>query len=388
MNGMKSAGFLLYSVICSTFANNYYNLSDMKYYLLLTACLFGILAHAQTTYPYKVKGELKDNSLDGQTLYIMRYDDQKIIDSTQVINQNFVFEGQTTSPYFCRIDAGKDYTNFILDKGTTIVNVYTYNSAGTILNDTLKYTMAISDSIIKVGNEYSKELENKIPDLKERQDVWTTYFRNKLRPSLLNFLKKQLLANKDNGVGEYAFRHYSMMCKPEEINLLSSEIGDWLHSLKTVKEIIKRFEALSNTAEGKPFADMQGESVNGKDIYLSDFVGKGNYVLADMWASWCGPCRDEIPNLAEIYNEYKDKGLIVLGIATWDKPERILKAIKDLNITWPQLLDTQEQAMKLYGINGIPHIILFSPDGTILARDLRGDNMKLKVKEVMQNNNN
>lgn len=388
MNGMKSAGFLLYSVICSTFANNYYNLSDMKYYLLLTACLFGILAHAQTTYPYKVKGELKDNSLDGQTLYIMRYDDQKIIDSTQVINQNFVFEGQTTSPYFCRIDAGKDYTNFILDKGTTIVNVYTYNSAGTILNDTLKYTMAISDSIIKVGNEYSKELENKIPDLKERQDVWTTYFRNKLRPSLLNFLKKQLLANKDNGVGEYAFRHYSMMCKPEEMNLLSSEIGDWLHSLKTVKEIIKRFEALSNTAEGKPFADMQGESVNGKDIYLSDFVGKGNYVLADMWASWCGPCRDEIPNLAEIYNEYKDKGLIVLGIATWDKPERILKAIKDLNITWPQLLDTQEQAMKLYGINGIPHIILFSPDGTILARDLRGDNMKLKVKEVMQNNNN
>ncbi len=388
MNGMKSAGFLLYSVICSTFAKNYYNLSDMKYYLLLTACLFGILAHAQTTYPYKVKGELKDNSLDGQTLYIMRYDDQKIIDSTQVINQNFVFEGQTTSPYFCRIDAGKDYTNFILDKGTTIVNVYTYNSAGTILNDTLKYTMAISDSIIKVGNEYSKELENKIPDLKERQDIWTTYFRNKLRPSLLNFLKKQLLANKDNGVGEYAFRHYSMMCKPEEMNLLSSEIGDWLHSLKTVKEIIKRFEALSNTAEGKPFADMQGESVNGKDIYLSDFVGKGNYVLADMWASWCGPCRDEIPNLAEIYNEYKDKGLIVLGIATWDKPERILKAIKDLNITWPQLLDTQEQAMKLYGINGIPHIILFSPDGTILARDLRGDNMKLKVKEVMQNNNN
>lgn len=388
MNGMKSAGFLLYSVICSTFANNYYNLSDMKYYLLLTACLFGILAHAQTTYPYKVKGELKDNSLDGQTLYIMRYDDQKIIDSTQVINQNFVFEGQTTSPYFCRIDAGKDYTNFILDKGTTIVNVYTYNSAGTILNNTLKYTMAISDSIIKAGNEYSKELENKIPDLKERQDIWTTYFRNKLRPSLLNFLKKQLLANKDNGVGEYAFRHYSMVCKPEEMNLLSSEIGDWLHSLKTVKEIIKRFEALSNTAEGKPFADMQGESVNGKEIYLSDFVGKGNYVLADMWASWCGPCRDEIPNLAEIYNEYKDKGLIVLGIATWDKPERILKAIKDLNITWPQLLDTQEQAMKLYGINGIPHIILFSPDGTILARDLRGDNMKLKVKEVMQNNNN
>ncbi|WP_300704564.1 TlpA disulfide reductase family protein [Bacteroides sp.] len=360
----------------------------MKYYLLLTVCLFGILAHAQTNYSYRVEGELKDNSLDGKTLYIMRYDDQKIIDSTQVINQNFVFEGQITSPYFCRIDAGGDYTNFILDKGTTIVNVYTHNSTGTTLNDALRYAMTTSDSILKAGNEYSKELESKIPDLKERQDTWTTYFRNELRPSLLGFLKNQLLANKNNGVGEYAFRHYSMMCKPEEMNVLSSEIGDWLHSLKTVKEIIKRLEVLSNTAEGKLFVDMPGESVDGKEIHLSDFVGKGNYVLADMWASWCGPCRDEIPNLAEIYNEYKDKGLIVLGIATWDKPERILKAIKELNITWPQLLDTQEQAMKQYGINGIPHIILFSPDGTILARDLRGDNMKLKVKEVMQDNNN
>ena len=130
--------------------------------------------------------------------------------------------------------------------------------------------------------------------------------------------------------------------------------------------------------------DIAGENTEGKETRLSDFVGKGNYVLVDMWASWCAPCREEIPNLAEIYNTYKDKGLVILGIATWDKKDRIIKAIEDLNMTWPQLLDTRQKVMELYGVNGIPHIILFAPDGTIVARNLRGDEMKQKVAEIMK----
>ncbi|MBP9637894.1 MAG: TlpA family protein disulfide reductase, partial [Bacteroidaceae bacterium] len=95
--------------------------------------------------------------------------------------------------------------------------------------------------------------------------------------------------------------------------------------------------------------------------------------------------RAETPNIAEIYKEYKDKGLIVLGVASWDKVEDTNEAIKELNITWPQILNAQQIGTKAYGINGIPHIILFGPDGTILARDLRGEGMKQTVKSFFKN---
>ena len=77
-------------------------------------------------------------------------------------------------------------------------------------------------------------------------------------------------------------------------------------------------------------------------------------------------CRAETPILAEVYNQYKDKGFQVLGVATWDQPKDTKKAIEDLKITWPQILNAQNTPSELYGFNGIPHIILFGPDGTIV----------------------
>ena len=121
---------------------------------------------------------------------------------------------------------------------------------------------------------------------------------------------------------------------------------------------------------------------DGKTIRFSDYVGNGKYVLVDFWASWCGPCRREIPNLISAYNQYKDKGLMVLGVAAWDKPEDTLKAIEEDKIPYPQILNSQEIATDLYGISGIPEIILFAPDGIILARGLRGNGIEKKLAEV------
>lgn len=314
----------------------------------------------------------------------MRYDDNRYIDSTRVENQKFAFEGRTAIPSFCRIDAGRNYGNFILDEGTIKVNLYTHVPTGTKLNEAFNKTIATVDSIRKKGFAHLAELKKEKPNAEDWQPVWAEYYEQKIRPSLLGYLKQQIISNKDNGVGEYAFRNYSMACNTDEMDALQTEIGNWLNSLKTVQAIKARFEALKSTAVGKPFVDIAGENTEGKETRLSDFVGKGNYVLVDMWASWCAPCREEIPNLAEIYNTYKDKGLVILGIATWDKKDRIIKAIEDLNMTWPQLLDTRQKVMELYGVNGIPHIILFAPDGTIVARNLRGDEMKQKVAEIMK----
>ena len=117
---------------------------------------------------------------------------------------------------------------------------------------------------------------------------------------------------------------------------------------------------------------------------LSDYVGKGKYVLVDFWASWCGPCRAEIPNLIKVYNQYKGKKFEVLGVATWDEPDDTKKAIEELKIPYPQMLNAQKAGSNAYGITGIPQIILFGPDGTIVKRNLRGDAIEKTVAEVLK----
>ena len=104
----------------------------------------------------------------------------------------------------------------------------------------------------------------------------------------------------------------------------------------------------------------------------------------DRWASWCGPCKGEIPNLLKIHNQYKNKGLTVLGLFVWDKEENLKKAMEEEGIVWPQIIDTEMGAMNFYGVDGIPHIILFAPDGTIVKRYLRGQTMIDTVNEVMK----
>lgn len=142
-------------------------------------------------------------------------------------------------------------------------------------------------------------------------------------------------------------------------------------------------EAASKSATGQMFTDFQAE-YDGKTYKLSDYVGRGKYVLVDFWASWCGPCKAEIPNLIKVYNQYKGDKFEVLGIATWDEPKASLKTIEQMKIPYPQILNAQRAGSDAYGITGIPQIILFGPDGTILKRDLRGEQIEATIKELLK----
>lgn len=144
-----------------------------------------------------------------------------------------------------------------------------------------------------------------------------------------------------------------------------------------------KVEVAGRTAEGQPFVDFTA-TYNGTEQKLSDYVGKGKYVLVDFWASWCGPCKQEIPNLIAVYNKYKGEKFEVLGVATWDKPDDTLKAIESLGITYPQIMNAQREGSDAYGITGIPQIILFGPDGTILKRDLRGAQIEEAVANYLK----
>ena len=162
--------------------------------------------------------------------------------------------------------------------------------------------------------------------------------------------------------------------------ILESEfVGKYASTLLWEQKMRK---ALANTQAGNMFTDFEVE-YNGKVQRLSDYVGKGKYVLVDFWASWCYPCRMEIPTVIDLYKKYKNKGLEVVGVAVSDKPEHTLKAIKEFGIPYPQILNGQLIPMETYGVSGIPHIILFSPDGTILKRGLRGEEIEKAVREYL-----
>jgi len=236
-------------------------------------------------------------------------------------------------------------------------------------------------------NDLSRQLQaQENPD----EELIKEYFavRDSLRENLISYVKEH---NTENGAVIPASMRgfvadsvlFNTIAAPEVKNgmfkkYISSQLENEAAYAKRRAEAAEKQKA---TAAGAMFTDFEVE-YDGKTQKLSDYVGKGQYVLVDFWASWCGPCRQEIPNLINVYNNYKDKNLNVLGVTVSDKADDSKRAIEELGINYPQILgENNTAAAEMYGVMGIPHIILFGPDGTILARDLRGEMIEMTVKQ-------
>lgn len=195
-------------------------------------------------------------------------------------------------------------------------------------------------------------------------------------------MAKEFVEQNENDAGVYVVCYVlaQLMPKPELMAYIDSK--DFLKNDSTIMESMETWKVQMATDKGAMFKDFEAE-YKGKTTKLSDYVGKGKYVLVDFWASWCGPCRMEIPNIIAVYNAYKGDNFEVLGVATWDKPEDTQKAVKELGIQYPQMLNAQTAGSEAYGIEGIPEIILFAPDGKIVARGLRGEEIEKAVKKAL-----
>lgn len=211
-------------------------------------------------------------------------------------------------------------------------------------------------------------------------DLFTSYKKQK-EVKIDAFIKE----NPSSLVAAYVlYRDFSYRLSPEEIRQNLQLLDPKLSNTPYVVVLKDLVNVLTSVGIGNKAPDFEGLTPEGKSIKLSDHFGK--YLLLDFWASWCGPCRRENPNLVKAYQKYHDKGFEIFAVSLDKNKEAWLKGIKDDNLSWTHVSDLafwNSAAAKLYGVRAIPANVLIDPNGVIVGRNLRGEDLDKKLEELL-----
>lgn len=373
----------------------------MKKYLLLAATA-GLLASCAEKPGYEVTGKVIPPDFEGKYIYMYAYGVgyDAPLDSALIQNGTFIFKGTQATPVLrvlrmaekelvpSRPRTGENEpfaALFVLENAklqatiqpTSLVKGTLENDALSVLQEGFVKTRSNWGALTTEAASEDKALAAEAEKKLEAIDAEVTAQ-----------VKAYIQANGTKQTAAKLLFDFRYQLSEEERGQAIAQADSAFKAVPGISEMIKHLEILKTVAVGKPFIDFEMADPNGKMRKLSDYVGTGKkVVLIDFWASWCPPCRRDMPALVELYKEYKNKNFEIVGVSLDNKADAWAKGVKDLNITWPQLSDLQgwkNAGSALYGVNSIPHTVLVAKDGTIAAKNLHGDALKAKLEELLK----
>lgn len=333
---------------------------DIKSFLVVTGLGLSAYASAQTSqHSIAINGNAADET--AKTVYLQKFNNKMfdIIDSASVVDGKFHFQKTLDLPELYGLSTDKRHTPYYLFLDGNDVNV------NLVFNRRLGYSESET-----TGSALQDEFTayKKLGD--EDLDI-ATYIKQ--HPASL--------------VSAYIlYRDFSYRLSSDEIRSNIALLDRKFDNTPYVKTLVELANTLDNVGVGKKAPDFQVPDTAGVQHSLYEFLGKG-YLLVDFWASWCGPCRKENPNVVEAYKKFHDKGFDVLGVSLDRSKERWLKAIHDDGLVWNHVSDLQywnAAPAKLYGVRAIPSNILLDKDGTVIARNLREEDLHTFLEKLLK----
>jgi peroxiredoxin len=369
----------------------------MRKVLIIFAMLLTLAAcNKQSTNGYTITGTA-EGTQDGDTVYLCEmqgFFGMNPLDSAYIKNGKFEFKGESEGAmlrFLIPLHNGKPtaMAMFILENAAI---------RATIKPDGQKSVFEGGPSQ-KLYDEYTEEV-NKISQQMEKPwqtvndanaDEATRRAAQQVLDSLQNAQKKY---NKDYIVSHVPSAISDMLfafCRQDFDEADQEEIlklfGEKQPDFPYYKAIMAERAASKASEVGTQYTDFTMDSPSGKPVKISDYVGKNRLTLIDFWASWCGPCRAEMPNVVKAYDAFHKQGFEVVGVSLDNKKEAWVTAIDQLKMPWPQMSDLKGwdcEGAKIYNVRSIPANLLVDQSGKIVAKDLRGEALYNKIDELLK----
>ena len=356
-------------------------------YLLMAG---GMLTACNSEPAYKITGTI-EGVADGEIVYLVERQGREMVnlDSAVVTNGTFAFTGRqdTAANRMIRHEASESWTDLFLENGNIKVTLGEESRAvGTPNNDIYQGFKDQFTALSKEMGELYKQYRNDSTLTEEGREALMAQIEEK-DAAAMDMVYNTIAANITNPVGIYLLPNYAAAFEFEKQEALANQIPEEYKSNERIARFINSVEVAKKTAVGQKFIDFTMDTPEGKSVNLADFISKNKYTLVDFWASWCGPCRAEMPNVVAAYKEFNKKGFGIVGVSLDNDAEKWKAAIKDLGMTWPQMSDLKGwncEGAALYGVRSIPATVLIDQEGTIVARNLRGDAIAEKLNELLK----
>lgn len=361
-----------------------------KFIVVMMLVLLGVGAYAQSPRGYVITGKI--DGLKG--IVIMRHMEDGVTDKADTVNVTdgtFVFRGRVKDPADMTIifspEARFQKVFYVQNMDLQLVGKADALDKLDVKGSPVQDDYAVLEAQITAYRGKVTELFNKADQLRNSGDTVQAAVvqkeADKMYRGEMSVRKQFVLDHLRSFASLNELLNYVSPENLDEAQKIYNKLDEPLKKTAKAKEITERIANIRATALGKGYIDFVMNDVNGKPVKLSSY--KGKYVLLEFWASWCGPCRAENPNLREQYKKYHDKGLNILGVSLDSKADLWKKAIEKDELPWEHVSDLkgwQNQAAVQYGVRGVPANFLIGPDGKIIAKDLRAETLNAKLEEI------